>query len=53
MILLLVSWFLFGMAIVSTVLSFMLSQSGINKQLEFADKYYTDREEEYLTKKNR
>jgi hypothetical protein len=52
MILLLVSWFLFGTAIVSTVLSFMLSQSGINKQLEFADKYYADREEEYLTKKN-
>ena len=52
MILLLVSWFLFGGAIVSTVLSFMLSQSGINKQLEFADKYYADREEEYLTKKN-
>jgi hypothetical protein len=47
-----VSSYLFAAAIVSTVLSFILSQSGIDKQLEFADKYYVDREEEYLTKKN-
>jgi len=52
MILLHVSWFLFGAAIVSTVLSFMLSQRGINKQLEFTEKYYSGEDEEYLTRRN-
>jgi len=30
----------------------MLSQNGIDKQVEFADKYNSGGKEEYLTKKN-
>jgi hypothetical protein len=52
-ILLLMSWCLFGLAIVSTLVSFVLSQFAIKRQLDYAEKYYLDRKDEYLTKKNR
>ena len=50
--LLFLSWILFGLAIVSTVLSIISSQSGIEKQLIYAQKYYLDREDEYLDQRN-
>ena len=46
------SWCFFGLAIVSTICSFLVSQQAINKQIEYAEKYYLEREEEYLTKKS-
>ena len=51
--LLIASWCLFGAAIVSTLVSFVLSQIAIKRQLEYAGKYYLENKEEYLTKKNR
>lgn len=47
------SWFLFCAAITSTILSFLNSQRGIKLQLEYAEKYYLDGEEEYLKKDNK
>lgn len=52
-ILLIASWCLFGAAIVSTLVSFVLSQFAIKRQLEYAEKYYLDKEEEYIKKENR
>jgi len=48
-----VSWFAFGASIVSTLVSFVLSQIAIKCQLEYAEKYYLDENNEYLNKKNR
>lgn len=50
--LLVTSWWLFGCAIVSTLLSFIASQLGIRKQLTYADKYYLHEKNEYLAKRN-
>jgi hypothetical protein len=50
---LMASWWLFGLAIISTVISFLVSQAGINVQLEYAKQYYLDGKDEYLTKTNR
>ncbi len=52
-ILLITSWCLFGLTIVSTLVSFIVSQFAIKRQLEYAEKYYLDKKDEYLTKKNR
>lgn len=52
LVLLYFSWSLFGVAIVSTILSFVSSQSGINKQLYFAEKYYLEEKEEFINKRN-
>ena len=49
---LIISWWLFGSAIISTLISFLLSQRGISRQLHYAERYYLHREEEYLTKTN-
>ncbi|QQG66071.1 hypothetical protein [Desulfobulbus oligotrophicus] len=51
--LLITSWISFGLAIVSTLVSFRLSQLAINRQLKYAEKYYLDKEDEYLKKENR
>lgn len=40
LILLRVSWWLFGVSIGSTMLSFLASQRGIARQLEYAEAYY-------------
>jgi hypothetical protein len=48
-----ISWCLFGAAIISTLTSFLVSQLAIKRQLEYAEKYYLDSQEEYLNKKNR
>lgn len=47
-----VSWWLFGLAIVSTIASFLVSQLAIKKQLHYAEKYYLDSDESYLKKRN-
>jgi hypothetical protein len=47
-----VSWSLLFMAILSTLLSFVASQKGIKRQLDYAERYYLKREEEYLNKTN-
>ena len=49
---LIASWWLFGCAIVSTLSSFIASQLGIRKQLTYAEKYYLNEKNEYLTKRN-
>ena len=50
--LLLQSWGFFTIAIIATVASFMTSQSAIVCNLEFARKYYLERQDAYLTKTN-
>lgn len=47
---LVVSWWCFGLAIISTMLSFFSSQSAIKQQLDYAYKYYIQRKQEYLDK---
>ena len=51
--LLIASWWLFGSAIISTMASFMVSQMSIKKQLEYAKKYYLDKQTEYQNKTNK
>jgi hypothetical protein len=46
------SWWLFGVSIVLTLLSFVTSQLGIKKQLEYAKEYYLLRHDAFLTKTN-
>jgi hypothetical protein len=46
------SWLMFGAAIIATLLSFVSSQLGINKQLVFAKEYYLNNNEEFLAKTN-
>ena len=50
--LLIISWCSFGSAIISTLVSFALSQVAIKRQLEYAEKYYLEEREEFLRKKN-
>ena len=52
-VLLIISWCVFGASIVSTLVSFVLSQLAIKRQLEYAEKYYLEEKDEYLEKKNR
>jgi len=46
------SWWLFGSAVVSTLLSFVASQFGVRVQLTHAEKYYLEGKDEYLQKRN-
>ena len=46
------SWWLFGAAIISTMLSFIASQLGIKRQMYFAEEYYLNEKDEFLNKKN-
>lgn len=46
------SWYVFGLAIVITVISFLSSQRAINNQLQFAEQYYLEGQDEFLTKQN-
>jgi hypothetical protein len=46
------TWWLFGSSIVVVLCSFFVSQMAIKKQLNYAVKYYLDKEDEYLKKKN-
>jgi hypothetical protein len=50
--LLYLAWFLLVIAIVITLISFFLSQAGLNLQLEYAEQYYLQQNDEYLTEKN-
>lgn len=50
--LLIISWYLFASAIISTIISFITSQLAIKKQIDYAKQYYCHREEEYSQKKN-
>ncbi|MDE0510415.1 MAG: hypothetical protein OXI88_01315 [Gammaproteobacteria bacterium] len=45
--LLIVSWSLFGAAIISTILSFWTSQKGLKIQVNYAEKYYLEEKDEY------
>ena len=47
------SWILFGSAILSTLVSFFVSQQGIKKQLEMNTEYYLEGKEEVKDQKNR
>jgi hypothetical protein len=47
-----ISWWLFGFAILSTMLSFVASQLGISTQLKYAEEYYLNKKNEYLAKTN-
>lgn len=46
------SWWLFGAAIVFTLASFAVSQLAIKRQLQYAEKYYLEFQEEYFKKIN-
>lgn len=47
-----ISWFLFVFAIISTIVSYVTSQKGIDIQLHNAEKYYLGMDENYFNKKN-
>lgn len=47
-----VSWVLFCLAIIATISSFFISQKGLATQLKYAEKYYLENDQSYLTKKN-
>lgn len=47
-----VSWLCFSLAIVSTIIAFVLSNSAIAIEREHIFKYYIDEDDEYATKKN-
>ena len=42
----------FGLAIISTLVSFFVSQSGIKKQLELNRQYYLENKEEAIDQRN-
>jgi len=50
--LLITSWWLFGVAIILTVISFAVSQYAIKVQLFFAQQYYLNGKVEYASKRN-
>jgi len=52
-LLLKLSWWLFGASIVSTLISFVVSQLAIKRQLQYAKEYYLEGKEESFDKKNR
>lgn len=47
------SWVMFGLAILSTLVSFFVSQQGIKKQLKMNTEYYLEGKEEVQYQKNR
>jgi len=51
--LLYLSWGLFTLAIIITILSYMTSQRGIKKQLSISERYYLNHDEKALKEKNR
>lgn len=51
--LLYLSWILFVLTIVTTLISYIMGQKGIKVHLNFAEKYYLDEDESYLLKKNK
>jgi hypothetical protein len=46
------SWYSFAFTIVTTLFSFIVGKWAIDKQLDFAEKYYLERKEEFLNKTN-
>lgn len=50
--LLFASWYFFGLAITSTVISFLSSQLAIKKQLTYAEEYYLNERNDFLSKVN-
>ena len=52
LILLKLSWIAFGLAILSTIISFLLSQQALKNQLDYGKKYLVDSIKEYKEKKN-
>lgn len=51
-LLLKLSWFLFSLVIISTISSFIVSQIGIDCQLNYARRYYLEYKDEFLAKTN-
>lgn len=50
--LLILSWALFGAAIIGTVVSYPIGQKAINVQLGYAEKYYIEKKGQYFKKRN-
>lgn len=50
--LLFTSWVLFVLAVVVTIVSFLVSQQGISKQLRLSERYYIERDEAALQESN-
>ena len=46
------SWSLFGLAILLTIVSYVTSQAGLKSQLQYAKKYYLERDDSYFNKSN-
>ncbi|MCK5678434.1 MAG: hypothetical protein KAH72_08175 [Flavobacteriaceae bacterium] len=51
-LLLFIVWSLFGLTIISTVISFIISQKALDNVLEYAEKYYLNNDESYLNKED-
>lgn len=49
---LIISWGLFGLAIISTIISFLVSQNGLETQRLHSHKYYLEKNDAYFNKKN-
>jgi hypothetical protein len=47
-----ISWYFLSTAIIGTILSFILSQIAITRELEYAKKYYLEGKDEYYNKLN-
>ena len=45
--LLLASWFFFALAVISTVISYLIGQKAINDSIEISYKYYIDDDDDY------
>lgn len=52
LILLKLSWGAFSFVIILTVVSFIVSQKALDRQMDYAEKYYLNDKEEYGTKKS-
>ena len=46
------SWLFFAGAIISTLISYLTSQAGIKKQLEYSEQYYIEGKEEFFNSPN-
>ncbi len=47
-----IAWFLFLAAIISTMISYVTSQRALKLELEYAERYYLEGNEEYESKNN-
>ena len=50
--LIVVAWSLLGLTVVLSIIAFLVSNNALDKQMEYAERYYEKNEEEYFNKKS-